>query len=62
MATSSNSLIPKSWLGVVNFVPNLVIALIIVILGWLIGALFGRAILASFSFTSSGRSSSPSRI
>jgi hypothetical protein len=36
------------WLGVVNFVPNLVIALIIVILGWLIGALFGRAIWQVF--------------
>lgn len=36
------------WLGVVNFVPNLVIALIIVILGWLIGALFGRAIWQIF--------------
>ncbi len=36
------------WLGVVNFVPNLVIALIILILGWLIGALFGRAIWQVF--------------
>ncbi|MBX4189159.1 hypothetical protein KW785_01020 [Candidatus Parcubacteria bacterium] len=36
------------WLGVVNFVPNLVIALIIVVLGWLIGALFGRAIWQVF--------------
>jgi small-conductance mechanosensitive channel len=32
------------WIGIVSFVPNLVIAIIIVILGWLIGALFGRAI------------------
>lgn len=36
------------WMGVVNFVPNLVIALIIVVLGWLIGALFGRAIWTVF--------------
>lgn len=32
------------WIGVVNFVPNLVIAVVILILGWLIGALLGRAI------------------
>lgn len=32
------------WVGVVNFVPNLVIALVILILGWLVGALLGRAI------------------
>lgn len=32
------------WIGVVNFVPNLVIALVILILGWLIGALLGRAV------------------
>jgi len=36
------------WIGVINFVPNLVIALIILILGWLIGALFGRAIWQVF--------------
>jgi len=36
------------WLGVVSFVPNLVVAIIIVILGWLIGALFGRAIWQVF--------------
>ena len=36
------------WVGVVNFVPNLVIALIILVLGWLIGALFGRAIWQVF--------------
>lgn len=36
------------WLGVVNFVPNLVIAIIILILGWLIGALLGRAIWQVF--------------
>ena len=32
----------------VNFVPNLVVAVIIVILGWLVGALFGRAIWQVF--------------
>jgi hypothetical protein len=36
------------WLGVVNFVPNLVVAIIILILGWLLGALFGRAIWQVF--------------
>ncbi len=36
------------WVGVVNFVPNLIVAIIIVILGWLIGALFGRAIWQVF--------------
>ena len=36
------------WIGVVNFVPNLVIAIIILVLGWLIGALFGRAIWQVF--------------
>lgn len=36
------------WLGVVNFVPNLVIALVILIIGWLVGALFGRAIWQVF--------------
>lgn len=32
------------WVGVINFVPNLVIALVILVLGWLIGALLGRAV------------------
>jgi len=36
------------WSGVVGFVPNLVIAIIILILGWLIGALIGRAIWQVF--------------
>jgi hypothetical protein len=36
------------WVGVINFVPNLVVAIIIVILGWLVGALFGRAIWQVF--------------
>ncbi|MBX4200377.1 hypothetical protein KW790_02895 [Candidatus Parcubacteria bacterium] len=36
------------WTGVISFVPNLVVAIIIVILGWLVGALFGRAIWQVF--------------
>lgn len=32
------------WLGVVGFVPNLVVAIIIVFIGWGIGALFGRVV------------------
>lgn len=32
------------WVGVINFVPNLVVALIILVVGWLIGALLGRAV------------------
>src|SRR3990167_902218 len=36
------------WVGVVNFVPNLVIALVILVLGWLVGALIGRAIWQVF--------------
>ena len=36
------------WVGVVNFVPNLVIAVVILILGWLIGALLGRAVWQVF--------------
>lgn len=36
------------WVGVVNFVPNLVVAIIILVLGWLIGALLGRAIAQVF--------------
>lgn len=36
------------WVGVVNFVPNLVVALVILILGWLIGALLGRAVMQVF--------------
>ena len=36
------------WIGIVNFVPNLVIALIILIIGWMIGALFGRTIWQVF--------------
>ena len=36
------------WVGVLNFVPNLVIAIIILVLGWLVGVLFGRAIWQVF--------------
>jgi len=32
------------WLGVVGFVPNLVVAIVIVILGWGIGILLGRVV------------------
>jgi hypothetical protein len=36
------------WVGVINFVPNLVVALVILVLGWLIGALLGRAVAQVF--------------
>jgi len=36
------------WVGVVNFVPNLVVAIVILVLGWLIGALLGRAVAQVF--------------
>jgi hypothetical protein len=36
------------WVGVVGFVPNVVVAILILILGWLVGALFGRAIWQVF--------------
>lgn len=32
------------WLGVIGFVPNLVVAIIVVLLGWGIGVLFGRVV------------------
>lgn len=32
------------WMGVVNFVPNLVIAIIIFIAGWVVGSLLGRVV------------------
>ncbi|KKQ78084.1 MAG: hypothetical protein A3A96_02685 [Candidatus Zambryskibacteria bacterium RIFCSPLOWO2_01_FULL_39_39] len=32
------------WLGVVGFVPNLVVAIVIVLLGWGIGSLLGRVV------------------
>ena len=32
------------WIGVIGFLPELVVAAIIFIVGWLVGALFGRAV------------------
>src|SRR3989344_5334592 len=32
------------WVGVISFVPNLVVAILIVVIGWAIGALLGRVI------------------
>lgn len=32
------------WLGVVGFVPNLIVAIVVVILGWGVGALLGRVV------------------
>jgi hypothetical protein len=32
------------WLGVVGFVPNLIVAIIVVLIGWGIGTLFGRVV------------------
>jgi len=32
------------WFGVIGFVPNLIVAIIIVLLGWGIGVLFGRVV------------------
>jgi len=32
------------WLGVVGFVPNLVVAIVVVLLGWGVGALLGRVV------------------
>ncbi len=36
------------WVGVARFLPNLVIAIIIVVLGWLIGSVIGKAIWQIF--------------
>lgn len=36
------------WVGVINFVPNLVVAIVILVVGWLIGALLGRAVWQIF--------------
>jgi len=36
------------WVGVVEFIPNLVIAFLIFILGWLIGAVLGKAVSQIF--------------
>jgi small-conductance mechanosensitive channel len=32
------------WNGVVNFLPSLIIAIVILLIGWLVGALLGRAV------------------
>jgi small-conductance mechanosensitive channel len=32
------------WLGVIDFVPNLIVALVIFIIGWIIGAILGRVV------------------
>jgi hypothetical protein len=32
------------WAGVIGFIPELVVALIIFVVGWIVGALFGRAV------------------
>ncbi len=32
------------WMGVISFVPNLIVAIIIVLIGWGIGVLFGRIV------------------
>jgi hypothetical protein len=32
------------WIGVVDFVPNLVVAIIIFVLGWVVGAVLGRVV------------------
>ncbi len=36
------------WVGVAGFLPNLVVAIIIVVLGWLIGAVIGKAVWQIF--------------
>ena len=32
------------WVGVIGFLPNLVVALVVVLLGWGIGVLLGRVV------------------
>ncbi len=32
------------WIGVIDFVPNLVVAIIIFVIGWALGSLFGRVV------------------
>ncbi len=32
------------WVGVISFVPNLIVALIVILIGWGIGTLFGRVV------------------
>ena len=45
---SSSEILARSfqdlWAGVINFIPELVIAVVIFVLGWVIGALLGRAV------------------
>src|SRR5262245_62089627 len=36
------------WVGVVNFVPNLVVALVILVVGWFVGARLGKAVAQVF--------------
>lgn len=36
------------WIGIMSFVPQLIIAILIVVVGWLVGALVGRAIWQVF--------------
>lgn len=36
------------WFGVVRFVPNLIVAIIIVAIGWIVGTIIGRAIAQIF--------------
>ena len=36
------------WAGLVEYVPNLVVALVIIVIGWIIGALFGRVVSQLF--------------
>lgn len=39
----SNSFL-NLWSGVINFVPQLIIAILIIVIGWLVGALIGRVV------------------
>ena len=36
--------IRNMWIGVIGFIPNLLIAFVIILLGWLIGVLLGRVV------------------
>ena len=39
-----NNSFQELWIGVIEFLPNLVVALLIFILGWIIGAVLGKAV------------------
>jgi hypothetical protein len=39
-----NSSFQDLWVGVIGFLPELVVAIIIFVVGWLVGSLFGRAV------------------